>query len=94
MYIVTHFLRFVYRFFEKYKCIGAKIEKQIGGYDVVGTKGSEKAVFGSFKSQKQVQAVAYAMTLGMGAEGLHGLVTLSENLSDGVDLGEAAVVSL
>ena len=62
-----------------------------GGYDVVGTKGSEKAVFGSFKSQKQAQAAAYAMTLDMGAEGYSGLINLSENLPDGVDLGEAAL---
>ena len=62
-----------------------------GGYDVVGTKGGDRAVFGSFKSQKQAQAAVYAYTLGMGAEGLHGLVTLSENLPDGVDLGEAAL---
>ena len=62
-----------------------------GGYDVVGAKGSDKAVLGSFKSQKQAQAAAYAMTLSMGAEGLHGLVTVADSLADGVDLGEAAI---
>ena len=62
-----------------------------GGYDVVGTKGSDKAVLGSFKSQKQAQAAAYAMTLGMGVEGYRGLVAISESLADGVDLGEAAL---
>ncbi len=60
-------------------------------FDVVAEADGERRALMSFKSQKQAQAAAYAMTLGMGAEGLHGLVTMSESIASGVDLGEAAL---
>ena len=66
-------------------------ESESGGFDVIAEGNGESIVIMHYDTQGQAQAAAYAQTLKMGGEGLKGLVSLAEGLSEGVDLGEAAL---
>lgn len=65
-------------------------ENADGGFDVIAEASGNSGSIANYETQKQAQAAAYGYTLGMGAEGVSGLVNLSANLPDGVNLGDAA----
>lgn len=66
------------------------MEKVGDAYAVVAEAEGERGVISLYKSQRQAQAAVYAMTLGMGSEGSSGFIRISEDLSRGASLGDAA----
>ena len=65
-------------------------ENQNGEFEVIASADGQTETIGAFKSRKKAEATVYAMTLGLGPEGMQGFVSMSGNIS--ADMGDAALV--